>query len=228
MKKNKNAIICDASSLISLTDAGFLWVVYSLKKKADVFFLMPKKVEYECITRPLGIKKYAIHAIRLRDAVNDGILDIVDIDVEKEMYKIMEISNNMFYGREKPMHIVDAGEAAMIALTKKLGVNNVLIDERMTRMLIENPNDLKKHLERELRVNIKVNKKSLASFKEDTKNIFPFRSSEILAIAYEKGLFGKFQGLEKQALEAGLNSLKFNGCAISFEEVGKLMATLKK
>ncbi len=224
--KNK-AVLCDASSLISLTDAGFLWVLYYLKKKHNIFLMIPKKVEYECITRPIGIKKYAIHGIRLRDAVNDGIIDVVDLDVEKEGIELMEIANNMFFARGKPIHLVDAGEAEMIVLTKKLGVPNVLIDERNTRMLIENAEDLRDHQERELRVHITSNKK-LNEFKDIVKGIFAFRSSEVLGIAYEKGMFNKFQGMERQALEAGLNSLKYNGCAISFEEVGKLMNILQK
>ncbi|MFA5381766.1 MAG: hypothetical protein WC356_01275 [Candidatus Micrarchaeia archaeon] len=225
---DKKAILCDASSLIALTDTGFLWVLYSLKKRYNIFLMMPQKVKYECITRPLGIKKYAINGIRLMDAINDGIIDLVDIDVEKESIEIMEIANNMFFARGNPIHLVDAGEAEMIALTKKLGIYNVLIDERNTRMLIENSNDLKKHQERELRINITPNQKNIQIFKDMTKNIFPFRSSEILAIAYEKGLFNKFQGLEQQALESGLNSLKFNGCSISFEEIGRLISIVQK
>ena len=225
--KNK-AILCDAGPLISLNDAGFLWVLYKLKKRQNLFFILPKKVEYECITRPLGIKKYAIHALRLKDAVNDGILDIVDLDVENESIKLMEIANNIFFARGKPIHLVDAGEAEMLVLTKKLGITNVLIDERNTRMLIENIDDLRDHQERELHIHITIDKKNTAKFKEYVKDIFAFRSSEVLGIAYEKGLFDKFQGMERQALEASLNSLKFNGCSISFEEVGKLMHILNK
>lgn len=222
-----DAILCDASSLISLTDTGFLWVLYELKKRTNVFFMLPQKVKYECITRPLGIKKYAIHAIRLQDAINDGILDVVDLDVEQEGIKIMELANNLFFARGKPIHLVDAGEAEQIALTKKLGINNVLIDERNTRMLIENLEDLRKQQERELRVRISYNEKNINIFKNMVKGLFVFRSTEILGIAYEKGLFDKFQGMERPALEAGLNSLKFNGCSISFEEVGRLMYNLK-
>ncbi|MCC7552583.1 hypothetical protein KO317_02870 [Candidatus Micrarchaeota archaeon] len=223
----QQAIICDASSLISLTDSGFLWVLYNFKKRNNIFFMVPQKVKYECITRPLGIKKYAMHAIRLQDAVNDEIINVADLNVEKEGIEVMEIANNIFFSKGKPIHLVDAGEAEMIALTKKLGIENLLIDERNTRMLIENPEDLKKQQERELKVSITYNKKNLEIFKNIVKNLFVFRSSEVLGIAYEKGMFNKFQGIEKQALEAGLNSLKFNGCSISFEEVGKLMYNLK-
>ncbi len=224
---DNNSILCDASSLISLTDSGFLWVLYELKRRKKIFFLIPQKVKYECITRPLGIKKYAMHAIRLQDAVNDEIINVVELDIEKEGIEIMKIANNLFFARGKPIHLVDAGEAEQIALTKKLGVKNILIDERNTRMLIENIDDLKKQQERELRVRITCNKQNLQKFKEIVKDIFAFRSTEILGIAWENGLFNKFQGIEKHALEAGLNSLKFNGCSISFEEVGKLIYILQ-
>ena len=55
-----------------------------------------------------------------------------------------------------------------------------------------------------------------------------FRSSEMLAAAYEKGYFSSLGGLELKTLEAGLYSLKFAGCAISFEEINSYIDSLRE
>ena len=217
-------IICDASSLIALTESCFLWLLYDLNRKHGFRFLIPDMVEYECIRRPLNIKEYSMDAIRLEDAVNDGVLEVIrDEDINSEMVKIMNFSNHLYYARGKPIHLVDRGEAAMIALADKYDIDLLLMDERTTRLLIEDPMSIKKHFENEFNVHIGVNETSLRELQSRLEGLKVIRSSEIITLGYRIGLFNKFQHIEKDALEAALYRVKFRGCSISFDEINEIL-----
>ncbi|MCD6549139.1 hypothetical protein J7K41_00285 [Candidatus Micrarchaeota archaeon] len=216
-------IICDASSLIALTDSCFLDILYEMHNRYGIRFLIPESVRYECIEHPLNIKEYAMSAIRILDAYHDGVIEVVGSNVDKEINDILHITNNLFYARGKSIHLVDRGEAGMIAIANDLNINNLLMDERTTRMLIEAPMEIKRHLENELNVHIAVNEKNLDRFHEMTRGINVFRSAELIALAYERGWFDRFQNIELKALQAALYRIKFAGCSIGFKEIERLI-----
>ena len=220
----KIPILCDSSSLIALTDSCFLDIVYNLHKSGNASFLIPDSVRRECIDRPLTIKQYSMAAVRLLDAVNDGVLEEIKMNLDIDIDQVLEISNNIFYARGKSMHLVDRGEAGLIAAANKLDIKSILMDERTTRMLIEEPDALKSHLANELNVHIAVNEANMAKFQEMTKGINVFRSSELILIAYEKGWFNRFQGIEIDALRAALYRVKFAGCSVSFDEIDEAVS----
>jgi len=120
------------------------------------------------------------------------------------------------------------GEGETLALALELGLTNVLIDERTSRVLIEGPDVMCHHLEEELHRSIRINNKYLDRFQQMTGGLSLFRSSELLILAYEHGYFKKFKGLEKEALEAALYGIKFAGCSISFEEIEDFTRSLKE
>ena len=107
----------------------------------------------------------------------------------------------------------------MLALSREIGVDNLLIDERTTRMLAEDPESLRQHLEEELRRPITVDEENLSSIARLTKGIRFFRSSELLLLAYEKGYFADYGKLKEDAIEASLYKLKYSGCAVGFGEI---------
>ena len=63
-------------------------------------------------------------------------------------------------------------------------------------------------------------------FKEVIGNPTVIRSVDLLAFAYEKNLL---KGIitNKEYLKSALYSLKFNGCAVSFEEIDEYLNNLK-
>ncbi len=211
-------VLCDSSSLISLTDTCFIDVFYFLSKKFDVDFVIPPSVRKEIIDRPLSIqmKAYQLSALRMKKALSDGVLIEVNADTELEAKNILSMANTSFFVRGKPIHLIDLGEADMIALAHALNINLLLMDERTTRMLIEAPFRLKEHLEKELHTNIMLNKKSFEAFRDYTRDMQVIRSSELLTVAFEKGF------ISKEMFEAGLYALKYNGCSISFDEIEEI------
>lgn len=221
-----NSIVCDSSALISLTDSCFIGVFYELSRSLEGHFLIPKSVEEECVTTPMHSKEHALHAIRIKQAINDGVLKVVEHELSDESHDLSWIANNIFFMNEKPIKLLHKGETEMLALAHELGVKNVLIDERTTRMLAESPERLKRHLEDEFKHAIAVNEEFMERFSHYIQGMNFFRSTELLIAAYERGFFRGYAGMEKEALLASLYSLKSYGCAISFGEIQSFIGSL--
>ena len=230
--------MCDSSSLISLTDSCFVHVIYFLKKKYSGRFIIPPSVEKECVEQPMHIRNYALHAIRLKRAIAENMIDVVEAKPEKAAVlqdktapigaggsnraaeEMRFIANKIFHVEGTPLRLLHAGEADVISLALELGVDNILMDERTTRMLVEDPEALRQHLEHELGKQIGINEESLSAFSRATKRLRFFRSTELILLAHEKGYFADYGELEREAVEASLYKLKYSGCAIGFEEIG--------
>jgi hypothetical protein len=217
-------ILCDSSSLISLTDTC-LESVLRFFHRSNVFFIIPPSVEYEIITKPLQMKMkaYQFSAMRLKKLMEDEVLMKVEAETDAPAKEILQLTNSIFFARGKPLHMVDMGEAEMIALAKNLRITTLLMDERTTRMLVEAPFEIKDHLEEELKVNIMVNSNNLQRFSDIVSGMRVIRSSELVAVAYEKGYFDNFGNEKKKMLESALYKTKFSGCSIRFDEVDDLL-----
>ena len=212
-------MVCDSSALISLTDSCFVHALYYLKKKYSGSFIIPPSVEYECVTHPMSMKMHALHALRIKRAINDKVLDVVHLPEQKEVQEIKWLANNLFYAGGTPLRLIQEGETEMLALAHELGIQNMLVDERTVRMLVEDPESLRVHLEEEFHRPITTNDENLSSFSRMTRNMRFFRSSELLLLAYEKGYFADYGTLQHDAIEAALYKLKYAGCAIGFGEI---------
>jgi len=225
---SRDSIACDSSALISLTDSCFLQVLYELKEESCGSFVITPRVRYESIEHPMKIREYAMAALRLLKAEGDGVIETMRANVAEETEEFLRLSNNLFVLKGRPLKLVQSGEAEVLALAKELGLENILIDERTTRMLAEAPLDLKAHMEKEFGEEIEVNGKNLERLEEYTRGISAFRSSELVALAFEKGFFRKYGEMEREALEAALYAVKFAGCGVSFAEIDEFMAGVKK
>ena len=120
------------------------------------------------------------------------------------------------------MHIVDRGEVEALALVLRVQAAAYVVDERTMRLLIENPYTLRRILERKLHIKVDINKKLLKEFSEIVKGVKVIRSTELLIIAYEKGLLNKFVTVgstEIDLLDGLLWGLKLRGCSISSDEI---------
>jgi hypothetical protein len=222
-------ILCDSGVLISLTAGCLDNILYFFAEHHKMRFVIPPSVEYESVTKPLqsDLRKHLFSAVRIKDAIDDGVVVVVDADVENQTRKIMNSANNLFYVKGKPLHLIHQGESEMLALAIELGIENILIDERTTRMLIEAPFKLKEHLESEFNVNVMVNKNSFRELSSQISSLKALRSSELVMLAYENGYFKSFSHLQREALEAALYKMKFSGCSISFDEIQNYMNLVK-
>lgn len=113
---------------------------------------------------------------------------------------------------------------ALLSISKS---NCLAVDERTTRLLIEDPYALLDILKRK-RSNkrIELVQERYDKFKQLIGNPIVIRSVDLLAFAYEKNLL---KGIitNKEYLRSALYSLKFNGCAVSFEEIEEYLINIK-
>jgi predicted nucleic acid-binding protein len=73
---------------------------------------------------------------------------------------ILSTLNNSFLARGEFMHIIDEGEASCMALsllaTEKKIENVIVVDERTTRMICENPENLRRLFENKLHTKVSL------------------------------------------------------------------------
>lgn len=218
-KLSGQPIICDSSALISLTDSCFVHVLYFLKKRFSGKFIIPPSVEYECVEHPRKMMAHAMHALRLRRAINDGVIEVASAPERRDCQEARFLANSIYYADGTPVQLLHEGESEVLALSFEAGIQNILIDERTTRMMAESPEELSSLLKRELHRNITINEENASSFSRLVRGMRFFRSSELILLAAEKGFFEDYGELEREAIEAALYKLKYAGCAVGFGEI---------
>lgn len=221
------AIIFDSGTIINFAINGLLEEFRGLKKIFPGKFLITQQVKVEIIDKPLSIKKFMLEALKIKELLEDKVLEMpADIGVDERSIneytgEILDFANNLFYSRGNPIQIIASGEASCIALSKILTekkIDNLIsVDERTIRVLFEKPENLESLLSRKLHANIKAKKEKFRTF----KNYKFIRSSELIYIAYKKGII-KLRNHNIQILDALLYALKFNGCSISDDEISEL------
>ena len=169
------------------------------------------------------MKNQALHALRIKRAINDGMI-LVSSAQHNKTEEIMQLANSIFFADTKPIRLLHDGEAEVLALALELGVSNILVDERTTRMLVEDAESLRLHLVREFNCEITTDEAKLSEFTRTFSKTRFFRSCELLLLAYEKGYFEDYKELERDAIEASLYRLKYAGCAVGFGEIEKYVA----
>jgi hypothetical protein len=223
----EKAIIFDSSTMINFAMNGLLTEFRELKELFGGRFLITKEVAAEIIDKPMTIKRFELEALKIKELLIDKVLEmpsalgISDDKISKMTLEIVNIANNTFFGKENAIHIIDAGEASCLALSRMLDekeIKNVVsVDERTIRLLVEKPENLLGIFQKKLHTDVKAKKenfKALGNFKF-------IRSAELIYIAYKKGIV-KLKLKDPEVLDALLYALKFNGCSISDEEISEM------
>lgn len=223
MARSVPSLVCDSSSLVSITDSCFIHTLYLLRKSLGGAFIIPPTVRMECVDHPRRIRMHAIYALRIARAIKDGILTVVNLPEEKEVEEIAGLANTSFWVDGKPLRLLHSGEAECLALALQTGVDGLLVDERTTRALIESPNEFTQHLRNEFGSRLRVEAENLETFLSMCHSLRFYRSAEIILMAYEKGYFQDYGPMEREALEAALYRLKYSGCALTAGEIEQCM-----
>lgn len=218
-------IIFDSGALISLSMAGLLNEFRALRKSFDGKFIITPWVKQEIVDKPISRKRFELEALKIKDFLEDGILEmssslkISDKEIEGKANEYMEKANNTFFKRKDPIHIIDSGESSCLALSKILTekkiVNVIAMDERTTRVLCEKPQNLRNLLQDKLHTRIEERSSNYSLFKG-----FNFiRSAELMYVAFKKKLTDIS---DPRVLDAMLYAVKFNGCAITDDEINEM------
>ncbi|MBN3036977.1 MAG: hypothetical protein JW834_00860 [Candidatus Diapherotrites archaeon] len=216
-------IVCDASALISLSENCLLWLLYDL----DADFVIPKSVKEEIVDRPLASERFEFKAMRLAKAVDDGVLRVVEDRRAWSLARKLERSaNRLLKKRRKPVTVMHVGEADALGLAMQMKAI-YLLDERTTRLVVEDPDSLKRYIEARMHIDLDLDKRVAKDLREDMNGVRIIRSAELLAYAYEKGLLERL-GFNGRVLHAGLFALKFAGCAITDDEIRDYLRIMQK
>ncbi|MCX6707139.1 MAG: hypothetical protein NT001_03280 [Candidatus Woesearchaeota archaeon] len=228
MAETTKSIVFDTGPIISLATNNLLWILEPLEKAFGGDFLMPPGVRKELIDNPLRSKRFKFEAMQALNLVNNGVLKIVDdSSLNSEIEELMDIANKIFRAKGNWMQIVHYGEIGAIAVAMMMGSSAMVIDERTTRMLIEDPDSLRKMMEKKLHTKVEMNKDNLNEFGKRTKGIKMIRSTELAMMAYEKGLLDRFlpniPQARKELIDGVLWGIKLNGCSISEMEIDRII-----
>ena len=219
-------LIFDTSSIISLATNNLLDKLIELKKKFKGDFIISNAVKKEILDNPITSKKYKLEAIMISELIQNNIFRVnSNINAEQKTTRLLDICNNIFSAYGNNIHILDRAEVEALVFTQLLkGV--YIVDERNIRLMVEDYKKLTLLLERKLDTKIKINNQNLRLFKSEISNINIIRSAELMAVAFEMGLFKEYENKyanKKDILDGILWGLRLRGCAISTEEIEELI-----
>ena len=222
------SLIFDAGPVISLAMNNLLWVLEPLKKKFNGKFYITEAVRKELVDRPLETKKFKFEAIQVQRLIENGVLDIIDNNfIREKTPSLLNTANEIFKAYNNYIKIVHYAEMSVIAAATTLSADAVVIDEKTTRFLIENPKMIVEILKKTLHTPISINENNLKEFNNTVRNIKTIRSIELVTIAYEHGLLDnyitKIPDARKNLLESVLWGVKLNGCAVSKDEIEQIV-----
>ncbi len=220
------ALILDSGVLITLSMNGLLDILRELKKTFDGKFLITQEVKAEVIDHPIGVKKFELGALRVQNLLDEKIIEMpqsLDIQynvLKNKTFELMDIANHSVKIRDRWIRVVSDAEISCIALSLELskkGIETMIaIDERTLRVLVERPENLEKMMSERMHQKVDISPDKLKALSQHKF----IRSSELVYVAYKKGLIPHLDG--RKALEALLYATKFKGSSISFEEIDEL------
>jgi predicted nucleic acid-binding protein len=222
-------VLFDTGPIITLTMNNMLWLLEQLKSRFGGEFYVTGGVRVELIDRPFESKKYKFEALQIMKYVSKDVIKEVGSDeIKAKAEYLFKLANSCFIASGQPVAIVHFGEIETLAAAILLKAEAVVIDERTTRYIIDNPGRIQQRMENKLHTKIEVNTDALQRLKAEVKGLKVIRSIELVAIAFEQGLLDLYitekeqklmPGIKRDLLEAALWSMKLDGCAIAEEEI---------
>ncbi|MFA5406411.1 MAG: hypothetical protein WC307_03590 [Candidatus Nanoarchaeia archaeon] len=223
-------LVIDSSSLISLSTNCLLWVLDQLKS-IGVQFIVTPEVRSEVINRALGVDKFRLSAVRVLKRLCNGTI-IVKESNPTITNKILNEANKVFSVNNEFFKIIHPAEMSLVQLAQENGTDSIVIDERIVDKLINNPQGLRLLLEHRLHTKVTLNKAHLKEFKALIKNVNIFKSTDLVVIAFEKGLMKDYlndcasKKVNKDFISGALWGLKMSGCAVSTKDINEYLKQL--
>lgn len=213
------ALVFDSSTIITLALNNLIGMLAPLKKKFGGRFFITNQIKKEIIDNPVQIKRFELEALMISNLIKEGVIEIYKDELKEETGSFLDKANSIFEVNGERIKLMHDGEASCLALytiLKNKGYKVALvIDERTTRMLCENSENLEKLFEKKLHADVLI-KGNVQIF----RNFEIIRSAELCFVAYKHKLI-HLPSTPLQAIDALLYAAKFQGCSISSEEIEK-------
>lgn len=226
-------IFFDSGPIITLAMNDLLWVLEELQDGFDGKFLVTPKVKEEIVDHPMNNKKFKYEAMRVLNLFENGILEVHKASgLRDEVRHLMDLMNKTYFIKKEPMKAIQEAEVETIVAARKTDAEAIVVDERTMRMMIEAPSDLKDIFEKKLEKKLTVDDENAAEILRYTEGMTVLRSSELVLVAYERGLFKEYlphhQQPPEELVDALLWAVKLRGCAISVSEIKKAVKAYGK
>lgn len=225
-------LLFDSGPIITLTLTNALHILRTLKQKHNVRLAITEAVCREIVDNPFETKQFKFEAFQVQHLIDEKILEVINVkQFEIKTQQLLNIGNNLFSVHGNDLTLLQYGEIETIIAALENNADAIIVDERVTLTLLDNPADMQRIIQRRLHSPVLLNKQSLIAFKQQTKGLRAIRSAELLVIAYEQGLFDEYlqntPEKSKELLEAILWRAKLNGCALTDEEINQLVELAK-
>jgi hypothetical protein len=222
------SLVFDAGPVISLTTNNLLWILEYLKHQFNGQFYIPDAVKHELVDRPLMSRKFKFEALQVGSIIKEDVLTTIGTQQIKLLAEeLLELANHSFKTKGNWLKIVHYAEMEVLATAAIMNASAAVVDERTTKLLVEDTPRLISMFEQKFGSKIFVNQKNIDAIRKWTNNLKIIRSVELVIVAYEKGVFDKYlpEGAEggKTLVESLLWGVKIHGCAISLREIDDLV-----
>ena len=226
------AVVFDTGPIISLTTNNLLWMLRALNGHYAGRFLIPIRVKRELIDVPLMTKKFKFEALQVMKEIREGALHVIDSDdIEIKTLELLDLANHCFKSNGNWLKIVHYAEMEALATTILLDADALVVDERATRKLVEDPIVIMELMRHKFRAKITADDSNLAELRKELRNVKVLRSVELVMRAYELGLLDNYIPKEtkvvtnprKTLLTSLLWGLKIRGCALSQVELDEIV-----
>jgi len=225
-------LIFDSGPIISLTTTNLLWILEELRKKFNGIFVIPQGVKRELVDRPLETRRFKFEALQVESLIEQKtFMAAMDEAVTSRAHQLLILANSILSAHGQNIKIVQIGEMETLAAAILYKADAIVVDERITRTLLENPEGLQRLMEKRLHMQLKLNDKALHDFEEATRHIIVLRSIELVTVAYELGLLDKYvvkiPNARQELIESILWGVKMNGCSVTEDEINLIVKSQK-
>ena len=226
-----STIVFDTGPIISLTTNNLLWTLEHIKTAFATNMALPVGVKHELVDKPLETRRFKFESIQVQRLLERNVFAIVpEANIRGRALDLLQLANSLLSFKGKPIQIVQQGEMETLACAIEYRAFAVVIDERITRLLIENPFALKNLMERRLHLSLNIDMRVLKKLKQELSRLIVFRSIELVALAFEAGILDSLivhiPHAKRELLESVLWGVKLSGCAVSEDEINALVKKL--
>ncbi len=224
------SLVFDSGPVISLAMNNLLWLLESLKKLFRGEFYIPESVKAELVDDPLQSKKFKFEALQVQGLLNNGTFKVLEDGLTKQKtLELLRLANSCFKAKGRNLTLVHYGEVASVVAASHLNASALVMDERITRELIEHPSHLAAMMGKKLRTSVEADRANIEAVRQATQGIQIIRSTELAAIAFENGLLDRYlteksADARKTLIESVLWGLKLKGCAINERGIKAIIA----
>ena len=90
-------MVMDSSTLISISSNCFMNIFKRYCRKNNIKPIITPAVYSESISRPWHIKRFELNAVRIKDAVDSGVIAVAVIDkqITSESQRLMDLANSI-------------------------------------------------------------------------------------------------------------------------------------